>query len=169
MKKQFVSSVFVLLASAFAFAQEPTVIGDRMILDPVGAPDVIGILHSENFEYICEVTVNDDKDAEGKPQMFTTQAFIDTDFAEGSGYRYAMAFPGYKLLGMIGAEVKVVSVAKGRCPGLCLSMDLQAPEGEKSRATILENPVTKVISINVVEAGSKEVEVSGTCRANEPE
>lgn len=170
MKKQFVGSLIVLLASVIAFA-EPKQVGDRLILDPVEAPGVIGIVHSENFEYACPVTVNDGKDAEGAPKTYESTVFIDTDFTEGTGYRFAMAFPeNTKFFGMVAAEVKVVSVANGRCPGFCRSMELETADGEqKLRATTLENRISKEISLVVVDPASNEVHASGTCRLNEVE
>jgi len=147
-----------LSATAFATAPASTPLeSDRVEL----APGLFGILHTENFEYVCDVEAQEDG------QTIKFKSFLDVDFPEGAGYRFAAGFPGGgSMAGVFAVEIEVTGVQIARCPGLCLSLKVKADDaGGQMSIDFMENPVTKVISVSSVENGV--VTPAGTCARNE--
>ncbi len=150
---------FKSIASAADAPAVPVEAVDRLEV----APGMFAILHTEKFEYVCDVESTQGTD------VVKHKAFFDIDFEEAPGYRFAVGFVGGgKVAGMVAAEVPVVSVTRARCPGLCLEATVKSNEdGTLVLLNFAEDQITKVITLSSTEAGK--TEVLGTCRKNEVE
>ena len=153
MKKIVLCAAIFLAQSAFAVSD---LSDDRVEI----APGVYGITHTENFEIVCKMKNKGDK--------LPSKMFLDTDFSAKSPYRLATSFPGGgRFMGMVGAEAKIVSSAKGRCPGLCLQLTIASPEGEKASVLFNQDPITGQKTVVVTNLSKNEVMAKGTCTENE--
>ncbi len=125
------------------------------------APGMFAITNSEAFEYVCDIESNEG----GTKVQYKT--FLDVDYADAVGYRFAVGFVGGgRLMGMLAAEVPVLNVTKARCPGLCMKMTVKSGEdGTTDVVEFNEDPITKVISMTADEDGK--MQVVGTCTKNE--
>ncbi len=149
-----------LCLSTMAMAVEiPDLSQDRIEV----APGVIGITHTENFEYVCKT----EADENGGKVVFNT--YVDINFSEKAPFRLAAGFVGGgKVMGMIAAEANIVSFARGRCPGLCLSLTIESEDKSTVMVNFQENPISKEIIMLEIENGGKPDRV-GTCTKNEVE
>ena len=151
----------ILISAAGLATEIPNIniMNDRIEVEP----GIYGITHTENFEYVCNMEVT-----EGS-ETVKFKTFLDENFAEGNLYRFAVGFVGGgSVMGMVGAEANVVSSAKGRCPGLCLSLTIKSSEdGSLNSVEFQEDAISKIISIKTTEKGvSSSI---GTCEKNEVE
>lgn len=154
MKKLALAIIGLTLISSAAFADTTN---DRRVL----APGVIGITHTENFEYVCDVT---QKDSSGETNI---KMWLDVDFDAPIKYRLAAGFVGGGSVdGLIGAEANVVEAAQGRCLGLCLSITLSSEDGN-STAVFSEDLLKNTITVSTSENGV--TSPIGTCKKNEVE
>ncbi|MGE3974553.1 MAG: hypothetical protein AB7F59_08520 [Bdellovibrionales bacterium] len=104
------------LVSQIAFAQT----NDRKTLDG----GVVGILHSENFEYICKYVMQE------AGQQIPMTIWIDDNFNKTGGgapqlknFRVAHSYPfNERVLGTVGFETTVTSASVGRCLTTCYSI-----------------------------------------------
>lgn len=152
MKKTTLVLIGSLLVSTIASATIP----DRIDL----GDGVIGITHTENFEYVCQMEVK-----EGS-ETVKFKTFLDIDYSDANPYRFAVGFVGGgSVMGMVAAESDIVSSAKGRCPGLCLNLTIKSNEGEPGSVTFNEDPISKIISVKLDGSQSQ----AGTCTKNEVE
>ncbi len=152
-----VAGILCLSNFALATSLAPNPATDRVEV----APGMFAITNSEAFEYVCNLETSEG----GTKVQYKT--FLDVDFAEGNGYRFAVGFMGgIRVAGMLAAEVPVLSVTKARCPGLCLKMTVKSDEdGTTDEVEFNENPITNVISMTAQEDGK--MQVVGTCMKNE--
>lgn len=156
MKKQ-ITLLTVLALTNVAFATSD-LSDDRVEI----APGVVGIKHTENFEIVC--------DTKSKKEDITQKLFLDTDFSSSAPYRLAAGFPGGgTVMGLVAAEAKVVESAKGRCPGLCLSLTIESNEGAKSSVVFQEDLLSGRVSVTAIDLSTNKVTDEGECRANEVE
>ena len=121
---------------------------------------LIGITHTENFEYVCQMETKE----QGETVNF--KSYLDVNFSETNKYRFAVGFVGGgKVAGMIAAESDIESSAKGRCPGLCLQLNIKSDEGGSASVLFSEDPISKIISVSFNENGT--TSQVGTCTKNE--
>jgi hypothetical protein len=161
----------ILLLTLVATVSSATGIEDRELLDTVNGVNIYGVTHTENFELACEVeSLEDGKWAKGR-------MWIDQDFnlsnskaPAAENYRVAYGLPSKNaIVGIVGIELPVQSLAMGRCLKYCTSIEV---------LTLDEKDPTKTALLQVEEVGSNSysitsfdkngtVEIKGSCQANE--
>jgi hypothetical protein len=152
----------VLPPGKAASASQNAVTNDREEISEV--PGAFGVLHTENFEYVCKTYEGSDK-AEIK-------MYLDVNFTKENQYRFAQGFAnGAKLLGKyVALEGKVIEAASGRCgPVLCASLTLASedPSLQPLKLMFQENAQTHVITLTSSEDKVGDAPVK--CERNEVE
>lgn len=126
MKKKLQILLAVIAISTFAHAQ----LTDREEILDTG---IYGILHTENFEYVCEMTEGSDN--------AVIKSYLDLDLDEKNNPRFAIGFAGgARLFGKyIAAEAKVSDYKRARTPALNLTFTLQGSEGKTMAITFSQD------------------------------
>jgi hypothetical protein len=120
---------------------------------------VYGVLHTENYEYVCETIDGSDK--------AVIKTWLDVDYSAKNPYRFAVGFAnGAKFLGFKAVESKVIRATRARCPGLCLNITLAGVDGQKPASVeFVEDQISHKITMRSIESG--ENGSVGTCTKNE--
>lgn len=146
----------VILSSSAALAQIP----DRREM----APGLFGILHSENFEYVCPITVKE------RNETYQKKVYFDVNFSSKQKYRVAVGFPrNQKVLDMIAAEGVIHSTTPGACADVCVSIVLKDYDTNKpgGKFDFAKDMATGRVKMTAKDFESGAV-VQSTCYANEP-
>ena len=119
----------------------------------------VGITHTENFEYVCQV--EEKEDGQWRPRKL----WLDVDHSRPTPYRLASSWTNdlQKLKGTIGFEFPLISFTRHRCLGLCVDFKINDTLTFSFRQ---ESTGAKRISVSAL-SPTGEVAVRGECQRNE--
>lgn len=137
MKNLFTQTAVLICLLVFPLLGNANVLNDREEI--IELPGYFGVLHTENYEYVCKTYEGTDK-AEIK-------VWLDVDFSKQTPYRLALGFANNgTFLGYKAIETQVLSYTRARCPGVCVSLTLAAEDGSGTfKMNFKEDPITRVI------------------------
>lgn len=159
MKKHLLLASAVLAIFTFPLISKADGVKDREEIKEL--PGTYGVLHTENYEYVCSTIDGTDK-AEIK-------IWLDQDFTKAEPYRFAVGFANDgTFLGYKAIESKVLSYTRARCPGLCLAITIATTDGSAPvKIQFKEDSISKKITMTT------STDTKGTapavCKLNEVE